>query len=197
MRERTRRPSGLIEPCLPRPAKKPPAGPGWIHEIKHDGFRIIARRDGNGVRLITRNGHDFSDRFPFIKLAVAALPAKSCVVDGEQSSAMTVALPSLTSSAATVPRRPRCTSPSTCSSSTARTCEVTRSKGASEPCPIWCAVRIPTSWRTSTSKVTARLFTNTRASWAARALSQSGLGRPIEVAAPSTGLRSRTPQRQR
>ena len=77
------RPSGLIEPCLPRPAQKPPAGPGWIHEIKHDGFRIIARRDGNGVRLITRNGHDFSDRFPFIKLAVAALPAKSCVVDGE------------------------------------------------------------------------------------------------------------------
>jgi bifunctional non-homologous end joining protein LigD len=66
-----------------RPAKKPPAGPGWIHEIKHDGFRIIARRNGNGIRLITRNGHDFSDRFPFIKLAVATLPAKSCVVDGE------------------------------------------------------------------------------------------------------------------
>ena len=34
-----------FEPCLPRPAKEPPAGAGWIHEIKHDGFRIIARRD--------------------------------------------------------------------------------------------------------------------------------------------------------
>jgi len=36
-----------IEPCLPRPAKIPPAGPGWIHEIKHDGFRILAECDGN------------------------------------------------------------------------------------------------------------------------------------------------------
>ena len=34
-----------FEPCLPRPAKEPPTGPGWIHEIKHDGFRIIAQRD--------------------------------------------------------------------------------------------------------------------------------------------------------
>jgi bifunctional non-homologous end joining protein LigD len=35
---------GIIEPCLPSPAKAPPAGPNWIHEIKHDGFRIMARR---------------------------------------------------------------------------------------------------------------------------------------------------------
>ena len=49
-----------IEPCLPRPAKEPPLGPGWIHEIKHDGFRIMARRDGSRVRLISRNGHDLS-----------------------------------------------------------------------------------------------------------------------------------------
>src|SRR5271154_3820260 len=52
------------EPCLPRPAKEPPAGPGWIHEIKHDGFRIVAHRDGDRVRLVTRNGYDFADRFP-------------------------------------------------------------------------------------------------------------------------------------
>ena len=37
---------GFIEPCLPSPAKVPPSGPDWIHEIKHDGFRIMARRDG-------------------------------------------------------------------------------------------------------------------------------------------------------
>jgi bifunctional non-homologous end joining protein LigD len=72
-----------FEPCLPRPAKEPPAGSSWIHEIKHDGFRLMARRDERGVRLITRNGHDFSDRFPFIKLAVAALPANSFIIDGE------------------------------------------------------------------------------------------------------------------
>jgi bifunctional non-homologous end joining protein LigD len=65
------------------PAKKPPSEPDWIHEIKHDGFRIIARRDAAGVRLITRNGNDFSQRFPFIGMAVAALPARSCIIDGE------------------------------------------------------------------------------------------------------------------
>ena len=53
LRERTRPGLGIIEPCLPSPAKAPPAGPGWIHEIKHDGFRIMARRDSAGVRLIT------------------------------------------------------------------------------------------------------------------------------------------------
>jgi ATP-dependent DNA ligase len=68
---------------LPSPAKAPPSGPGWIHEIKHDGFRIMAWHDTAGVRLITRHGNDFTDRFPFIATAVKALPARSCVIDGE------------------------------------------------------------------------------------------------------------------
>jgi bifunctional non-homologous end joining protein LigD len=83
LRERTHPGLGLIKPCLPLPAKRPPTGPNWIHEIKHDGFRIMARRDATGVRLITRNGNDLTNRFPFIETAVAALPARSCVVDGE------------------------------------------------------------------------------------------------------------------
>ena len=82
-RLRADRPVPRFEPCLPRPAKEPPAGPGWIHEIKHDGFRIIARRDAAGVRLITRNGYDLAARFPLAAAAIAALPARSCVVDGE------------------------------------------------------------------------------------------------------------------
>jgi bifunctional non-homologous end joining protein LigD len=72
-----------FDPCLPRLASDPPAGPGWLHEIKHDGFRILSHREGGSVRLITRNGHDFASRFPLIIAAVAALPARSCVVDGE------------------------------------------------------------------------------------------------------------------
>ena len=72
-----------IEPCLPRPAKEPPLGPGWIHEIKHDGFRIMARRDGSRVRLISRNGHDLTYRFPSVATAIAALPVRSCLIDGE------------------------------------------------------------------------------------------------------------------
>jgi bifunctional non-homologous end joining protein LigD len=48
----------LIEPCLPSPAEKPPSGPGWLHEIRHDGFRLIAQRDADRARLLIRNGHD-------------------------------------------------------------------------------------------------------------------------------------------
>jgi len=57
-------PATFIEPCLPRPAKQPPTGRGWIHEIKHDGFRILAQRADGRVRLLTRKGTDFSSRFP-------------------------------------------------------------------------------------------------------------------------------------
>ncbi len=83
LRERIRPGLGTIEPCLPSPAKAPPSGPAWIHEIKHDGFRILARRDPAGVRLITRAGNDFSSRFPFIAMAVSKLPVRSCLIDGE------------------------------------------------------------------------------------------------------------------
>ncbi len=75
--------SPAFAPCLPRPAKEPPAGRDWIHEIKHDGFRIIARPEAKGVRLFTRNGYDFTARFPKIVDAIASLPVRSCVVDGE------------------------------------------------------------------------------------------------------------------
>jgi ATP-dependent DNA ligase len=61
----------------------PPSGRGWLHEIKHDGFRIMARRNSRGVRLYTRNGYNFADRFPKIVEAVASLPARSCFIDGE------------------------------------------------------------------------------------------------------------------
>src|SRR5262249_18443012 len=46
----------FCEPCLPSPAAKPPARAGWLHEIKHDGFRMLLRRDGDAVRLLTRMG---------------------------------------------------------------------------------------------------------------------------------------------
>jgi bifunctional non-homologous end joining protein LigD len=83
LRERTRPGLGIIEPCLPSPAKAPPSGRGWIHEIKHDGCRILARKDATGVRLITRAGNDFSSRFPFIAMAVSKLPLRACLIDGE------------------------------------------------------------------------------------------------------------------
>ena len=60
------RPSGFIAPCLPSKAARPPSGPLWVHEIKHDGYRLMVRRDGSRVRCFTRNGHDWADRFPAI-----------------------------------------------------------------------------------------------------------------------------------
>jgi bifunctional non-homologous end joining protein LigD len=55
-------PSGFIEPCQPSKATRPPSGPPWVREIKHDGYRLMVRRDGERVRCFTRNGHDWADR---------------------------------------------------------------------------------------------------------------------------------------
>jgi bifunctional non-homologous end joining protein LigD len=76
-------PAGFIEPCLPTSTKRPPSGKGWLHEIKHDGFRLIARKNGNRVRLYSRPGNDLTRRFPRITEAVARLRARTCVIDGE------------------------------------------------------------------------------------------------------------------
>ena len=61
------RPAGFIEPCLPSTCSLPPSGDRWLHEIKHDGYRMLARREGHRVRLFTRNGYDWTDRFPLIR----------------------------------------------------------------------------------------------------------------------------------
>jgi ATP-dependent DNA ligase len=76
-------PAGFIEPCLPSPADKPPSGAKWIHEIKHDGYRLMARRDPVGIRLLTRRGNDWSARFPLVVEAVNHLKVRSCLIDGE------------------------------------------------------------------------------------------------------------------
>ena len=64
-------PHGFIPPCLPTKAQEPPSGDEWLHEIKHDGFRIIARKDGNRVRLYSRPGNDLTYRFPLIVESLA------------------------------------------------------------------------------------------------------------------------------
>src|SRR5215203_5127997 len=74
---------GLIKPCQPMPCSRPPSGGDWLHEIKHDGCGIIARRDGARVRLFTRNGNDWTERFPLVVEAIGALKVESCIIDGE------------------------------------------------------------------------------------------------------------------
>ena len=76
-------PSGFIAPCLPSKVARPPSGPLWVHEIKHDGYRLMVRRDGSRVRCFTRNGHDWADRFPAIVDAALRIKAQSFLIDGE------------------------------------------------------------------------------------------------------------------
>jgi bifunctional non-homologous end joining protein LigD len=71
-------PQRQFEPCIPTRGTKVPSGPDWIHEIKHDGYR-----EGKRVRLFTRNGHDWTDRYPLIVEAALRNRSTSFVIDGE------------------------------------------------------------------------------------------------------------------
>jgi ATP-dependent DNA ligase len=62
---------------------KAPTGERWVHEIKHDGFRIITQRVGNDVRLFTKQGADYSKRYPLVVEAINRLRVSSIVLDGE------------------------------------------------------------------------------------------------------------------
>ena len=72
-----------FDPCIPTKAAKVPDRPEWIHEIKHDGYRLIVQRDGKRVRLWTKGGHDWSHRYPLITEAALHNRNTSFVIDGE------------------------------------------------------------------------------------------------------------------
>ncbi len=74
---------GIMDPCLPTRVPVAPAGPQWLHEIKHDGYRLMVRRTPTGVRSKTRHGYDWTDRYRRIVEAAAKLGATSFVIDGE------------------------------------------------------------------------------------------------------------------
>jgi ATP-dependent DNA ligase len=62
---------GFVNPCIPTLAAKSPTGPRWVHEIKHDGYRLIVRRDRKAERLFARRGHDRTERYPAIASATS------------------------------------------------------------------------------------------------------------------------------
>ena len=77
-------PAGWLYPPVPANQDPSPALRGlWLHEIKHDGFRVIARKDGPRVRLYSRPGNDLTRQFPLIVEALARLRSCSCIIDGE------------------------------------------------------------------------------------------------------------------
>ncbi|MDY0884969.1 hypothetical protein SMD27_19145 [Dongia soli] len=78
-----RKSSAAIPPQLCTLLAKPPTGPGWVHEIKWDGYRMGADIDHGQARLFTRNGYDWSDRFPSLIKELALLPWERAYIDGE------------------------------------------------------------------------------------------------------------------
>src|SRR6476660_33683 len=73
----------IFEFCLPTSAKAVPVGAEWLHEIKYDGYRLRLERDDDRVRLITRGGYNWTDRYPWIVEAALKNRSKRFVIDGE------------------------------------------------------------------------------------------------------------------
>ena len=73
----------FVTPELALQATTPPSGAGWLHELKLDGYRIQARKDGDKVQLLTRTGLDWTHRMETIAALVGGLPAEKAILDGE------------------------------------------------------------------------------------------------------------------
>jgi bifunctional non-homologous end joining protein LigD len=72
-----------ISPQLVSAAKVPPEGKGWVHELKHDGHRVLAFLDRGRVNLRSRNGYDATRRYAAVAAMTEKLPARSAIIDGE------------------------------------------------------------------------------------------------------------------
>jgi bifunctional non-homologous end joining protein LigD len=93
-RER-RAPPGFIRPCLLTPATTIPTGPEWLHELKHDGMRVIIRKAGQRVSIWSRNGRSWTTELAAIAAAVGAIDIDGLVLDGEAVAHCVDGLPDL------------------------------------------------------------------------------------------------------
>src|ERR1700761_5107175 len=76
-------PKAPYEPCIPTRGAAVPAGKDWLHEVKYDGYRLIVQREGKRVRLFTRNGYDWTARYPWIVESALKIKTTQFVLDGE------------------------------------------------------------------------------------------------------------------
>lgn len=74
---------GSIAPQLATSRSQVPVADNWLHEIKYDGYRLLARKSGKNVRLLSRNGKDWTSRLPSLADALKALDVSSVLLDGE------------------------------------------------------------------------------------------------------------------
>jgi bifunctional non-homologous end joining protein LigD len=87
---------GFVTPQLAYLLEDVPQGPRWLHELKFDGYRLQAHKEKGGVRIYTRSGHDWTQRFSHIAGEVQRLPAQNIILDGEIISATEAGLASFT-----------------------------------------------------------------------------------------------------
>ena len=76
-------PLGFIKPEIPTLVPEPPTGEGWIHEIKHDGYRTLIIIDAGKVRAFSRHGRNWTGPYRRVVDACARLPCKAAIIDGE------------------------------------------------------------------------------------------------------------------
>jgi bifunctional non-homologous end joining protein LigD len=123
-----RLPAGFVIPAQPVMASKPPSGADRVHELKHDGYRLIVRRDGAAVGLYSRNAFELTARLPAIAAAAERIKATSFTIDGE---AVVLGPDGLSRfddlRRRAAARKPRFSMPSTSSSTMARICTTARS----------------------------------------------------------------------
>jgi ATP-dependent DNA ligase len=86
-------PPRWIEPQLCKLVEKAPSGPGWVHEVKFDGYRMAARIDHGDVQLLTRSGLDWTEKYPETAAALAKLPVATAYIDGELCGASAAGAP--------------------------------------------------------------------------------------------------------
>jgi hypothetical protein len=171
----------LYEFSLPTKSDKVPVGTDWIHEIKYDGYRMLVIRDRDRVRLVSRGGHDWADRFPLIVAGEVVVLDKAGVSDltrcprasttSGRSSTRSTRWPAMIRISA------GCRSPY--ARSAWRSCSRIRSTEFSS--------------RNMSRAISATRYFASPAIWGSRALSRSTSIAPMALADAPTGLRSRTP----
>ena len=163
----------------PTPHRRP--APGWIQEVKHDGFRMMVRRDGDRVRAFTRNGNNWAARYPAKTAAAARVPPRSFLIDGEVVVADAQGVVSFELLRGLTPAKQAFVWAFDCSSWTDRISALSRSSGAGSSCRR-CSSARGSAWRSTTrSPATVRRCTRRPAPWPR--------GHPVEAGDLALSLR--------
>jgi hypothetical protein len=180
---------------LPTKSDKVPTGSEWIHEIKHDGYRMVVVRDNDRVRLISRGGRDWADRFPLVVSAALKLLELQFAIDGEVVVLDKEGNPTsmLCPHAATTSMRSF--TRSTCYRETARTSARFRSHSAKQASRSSSLIRSTGfSLRSTSGAILDPFYFRSPAICDSRALSRSTWTVRTVPADANTGSRSRTPR---